>query len=109
LHFPVDFMCADKLAADATTKVRTEHDGIEKGWYGLDIGPQTMKNNSDVIARAKTIFWNGPQGLFEMDPFAKGSLTMLDDVIKATKGGATSVCGGGDTVSLLKKVKGAAN
>ena len=109
MHFPTDFMCADKVAADANTILRTEAQGIEKGWYGLDIGPETMKNNSAVIARAKTIFWNGPQGLFEMDPYAKGSLTMLDDIIKATKGGATSVCGGGDTVALLKKVKGAAN
>jgi phosphoglycerate kinase len=60
-----------------------------------------------VIQRAKTIFWNGPQGVFEMQPFSKGSLTMLDDIVKATARGATSVAGGGDTVSLLGKVKGA--
>jgi phosphoglycerate kinase len=64
--------------------------------------------NSEVIARSKTIFWNGPQGVFEMEPFAKGSLTMLDDIIKATQNGATSVAGGGDTVALLKKIKGSA-
>ena len=75
---------------------------------GLDIGPKTIKQNSDVIKRAKTIFWNGPQGVFEMSPFAKGSLSMLDDIIRATESGATSVAGGGDTVSLLGKVKGAA-
>ena len=62
-----------------------------------------------VINRAKTIFWNGPQGVFEMEPFAKGSLALLDDIIKVTSTGATSVAGGGDTVALLKKVKGAAN
>lgn len=109
LHFPIDFVCADKFAADAKTQIRTESQGIEKGWLGLDIGPATIKNNSEVIARAKTIFWNGPQGVFEMDPFAKGSLTMLEDIIKVTGTGATSVVGGGDTVNLLKKIKGAAN
>lgn len=75
---------------------------------GLDVGPKTIERNSQVISRAKTIFWNGPQGVFEMTPFAKGSLTMLDDIIKATQKGATSVAGGGDTVSLLGKVKGSA-
>ncbi len=74
---------------------------------GLDIGPKTIKANSDVLNRAKTVFWNGPQGVFEMAPFAKGSLSMLDDVIRATARGATTVAGGGDTVSLLGKVKGA--
>ena len=75
---------------------------------GLDIGPKTIEENSRVIQRAKTVFWNGPQGVFEMAPFAKGSLAMLDDIIKVTEKGATSVAGGGDTVSLLGKVKGAA-
>jgi phosphoglycerate kinase len=51
---------------------------------GLDVGPKTIERNSQVIQRAKTIFWNGPQGVFEMQPFAKGSLAMLDDIIKAT-------------------------
>jgi phosphoglycerate kinase len=67
-----------------------------------------MTANSEVIRRSKTVFWNGPQGAFEMKPFAQGSLSMLDDIIKATSLGATSVAGGGDTVALLKKVSGAA-
>jgi phosphoglycerate kinase len=75
---------------------------------GLDVGPKTIERNSQVIQRAKTIFWNGPQGVFEMQSFAKGSLAMLDDIIKATQKGATSVAGGGDTVSLLGKVNGSA-
>lgn len=108
IHLPTDFICADKFAADANITARNEKQGIEKGWLGLDIGPETIKNNSAVISRSKTIFWNGPQGVFEMDPFAKGSLTMLDDIIKVTATGSTSVAGGGDTVALLKKVKGAA-
>jgi len=74
---------------------------------GLDIGPESIKANTEVIKRSKTIFWNGPQGVFEMKPFAKGSLTMLDDIIDATANGATSVAGGGDTVALLNSIAGA--
>jgi phosphoglycerate kinase len=87
--------------------LRDEKQGIPEGWMGLDIGPKTVENNNAVIARANTIFWNGPQGVFEMKPFAKGSLAMLDAIVKATARGAISVAGGGDTVSLLQKVKGA--
>ena len=61
----------------------------------------TIASNSEVIKRSNTVFWNGPQGVFEMKPFAKGSLTMLDDIIEATGRGAISVAGGGDTVALL--------
>lgn len=75
---------------------------------GLDIGPKTINSNAEIIARSKTIFWNGPQGVFEMKPFATGSKAMLDAIIKATSKGSTSVAGGGDTVALLGKTKGAA-
>jgi phosphoglycerate kinase len=108
IHLPVDYIIADKFAEDATTKTIDLKDGVTDGWMGLDIGPKTIKENAAIISRAKTIFWNGPQGVFEMKPFANGSVTLVDDVIKATEKGATSVIGGGDTVSLLKKVKGAA-
>lgn len=107
IHLPTDFVCADKFSADAAIKLRDESSGIDAGWLGLDIGAQTIAANKDVIQRAKTVFWNGPQGVFEMEPFAKGSLSMLDDIINVTGAGATSVAGGGDTVALLKKVKGA--
>jgi phosphoglycerate kinase len=108
IHLPVDYVIADKFAEDATTKTIDLAAGVTDGWMGLDIGPKTIKQNAAIISRAKTIFWNGPQGVFEMKPFASGSVTLVDDVIKATEKGATSVIGGGDTVSLLKKVKGAA-
>ena len=107
IHLPTDFITADKFDESAQTKLRTEAEGIDDEWIGLDIGPQTIARNSEVIARSKTIFWNGPQGVFEMKPFSNGSLKMVDDVVNATKKGAISVAGGGDTVSLLKKVKGA--
>ena len=106
IHIPTDYMCADKFAADANTKVKTSKEGIEEGWLGLDIGPDTIKANSEVIKRSNTVFWNGPQGVFELEPFAKGSLAMLDDIIEATARGAVSVAGGGDTVALLKGVEG---
>lgn len=108
IHLPTDFVCADKFAEDATVMTRSELEGIEDGWLGLDIGPKTVEANKAVISRSKTVFWNGPQGVFEMAPFANGSLSMLDNIIKATASGATSVAGGGDTVALLKKVKGSA-
>ena len=66
MHLPHDFVCADKFAEDASVVVRTEKEGIDDGWLGLDIGPSTIKANSEVIARSKTVFWNGPQGVFEM-------------------------------------------
>ena len=108
IHLPTDFVCGDKFAEDAQVVTRTEEQGIDDGWLGLDIGPQTIAANAEVIARSKTVFWNGPQGVFEMQPFAGGSLAMLDNIIAATSAGATSVAGGGDTVALLKKVKGSA-
>ena len=108
IHLPTDFVCADKFAEDANVVTRTESQGIEDGWLGLDIGPNSIAANAEVIRRSKTVFWNGPQGVFEMPAFAQGSLSMLDEIISATEKGATSVAGGGDTVALLKKVKGSA-
>lgn len=108
IHLPSDYVCADKFAEDAKTCIRTQAEGIDDGWLGLDVGPATIKANADVIRRSKTIFWNGPQGVFEIPAFAAGSLSMLDEIIDATSKGATSVAGGGDTVALLKKVKGSA-
>ena len=108
IHLPTDYVCADKFAEDAKTVIRTNKEGIDEGWLGLDIGPNSIAANAEVIRRSKTIFWNGPQGVFEMPAFAQGSLSMLDEIIDATSKGATSVAGGGDTVALLKKNPGSA-
>ena len=108
IHLPTDYVCADKFAEDAKTCIRTNAEGIDDGWLGLDIGPNTIKSNADVIRRSKTVFWNGPQGVFEIPAFASGSLSMLDEIINCTANGGTSVAGGGDTVALLKKVPGSA-
>lgn len=106
IHLPKDFIIADKFAPDANSETRDLSTGIPAGWLGLDIGPQTSKQYCDVVAKSQTIFWNGPQGVFEMEKFAKGSLDILDAVVAATAKGSTSVCGGGDTVALIKSIPG---
>lgn len=82
IHLPQDYVIADKFEESANTQIRDILGaGIDDGWMGLDIGPKTIAANSQVIKRAKTIFWNGPQGVFEMAPFSKGSLSMLEDIV----------------------------
>ena len=108
IHLPTDYVCANEFSPNAKTCIRTNKEGIDAGWLGLDIGPNTIKSNAEVIRRSKTVFWNGPQGVFEIPAFAAGSLSMLDEIINCTAAGGTSVAGGGDTVALLKKVPGSA-
>ena len=74
IHLPIDHVCADRFAEDARVVTRTAAEGIDDGWLGLDIGPATIRRNSEVIQRSRTVFWNGPQGVFEMPAFAQGSL-----------------------------------
>jgi phosphoglycerate kinase len=74
IHLPIDHVCADRFAEDARVVTRTAAEGIDDGWLGLDIGPATVRRNSEVIQRSRTVFWNGPQGVFEMPAFAQGSL-----------------------------------
>ena len=91
IHLPSDYVCADKFAEDAKTMIRTNTEGIDDGWLGLDIGPKTIAANAEVIRRSKTIFWNGPQGVFEIPAFAQGSLSMLDEIIAATQKGFMTI------------------
>jgi phosphoglycerate kinase len=105
ITFPVDFVCADKFAADAKTQTVSDKQGIPAGWMGLDAGPKSRELYAQVIGRAKTIVWNGPPGVFEFDAFAGGSKAMADEIAKATKAGATTVVGGGDTATAAKKFK----
>ena len=74
---------------------------------GLDIGEETQKVNAEVIARAKTIIWNGPPGVFEVEEFKQGSLSIIESLIEATKKGAITIAGGGDTAALIQSVEGA--
>ena len=105
ITLPVDFVCADKFDAGANTQIRTDKEGIPKGWMGLDGGPTTIALYDAVIGRSKTIVWNGPPGVFEFDKFAGASKAMAAAVAKATEGGATTVVGGGDTATAAKKFK----
>jgi phosphoglycerate kinase len=98
-----DFVCADKFAPDAATQSATVESGIPAGWMGLDIGPNSVTKFATAINKAKTIVWNGPQGVFEFPAFAKGSLTVLDLVAAATEKGTVTIVGGGDTASLVEK------
>ncbi|XP_026191662.1 phosphoglycerate kinase [Cyclospora cayetanensis] len=100
---PVDFVCGDKFAADAKTQICDDKTGVPDGWMGLDVGPKTVQLAKEMIMRAKTIVWNGPPGVFEMQAFAKGSTAFADAVAQATAGGAISIVGGGDTASLVEK------
>ncbi|AQZ15421.1 PGK1 (YCR012W) [Zygosaccharomyces parabailii] len=100
---PVDWVAADKFAADANTKIVTEKEGIPAGWQGLDSGPESRKLFAAVVAKAKTIVWNGPPGVFEFEKFAGGTKALLDDVVKACANGSTVIIGGGDTATVAKK------
>jgi len=103
LHLPVDWVTADKFAPDAQTGAATQAGGIPAGWQGLDVGPETSKQFTEIIARSKTIIWNGPPGVFEFPAFEKATKAMADAIIAATAAGATTVVGGGDTATAAKK------
>jgi len=103
IHLPVDFVCAEKFDPNAESKIVDDQAGIPADWMGLDIGPKTRVLFAEVIARAKTIIWNGPAGVFEFDRFAEGTKSMAEAVAAATASGAISVVGGGDTATAAKK------
>lgn len=98
----VDAKIADSFSNDAHTKVVPVNE-IPDGWQGLDIGPETEKIFSDIIKLSKTILWNGPVGVFEFDNFAHGSLAVAQAIVEATKNGAFSLVGGGDSVACINK------
>ena len=100
---PVDFLIAEKVEAGAPTKVVTAEEGIPEGWLGLDIGPESIKLFTEELEGAKTIVWNGPMGVFEIDNFAKGTEEIAKAVAQFTKKGATTVIGGGDSAAAINK------
>ncbi|MCR5183425.1 MAG: phosphoglycerate kinase [Opitutales bacterium] len=103
ITLPVDYICGDKFAPDAAIKSATDESGIPEGWMGLDVGPETNKIFTASILASKTIVWNGPAGVFEFDAFSAGTKAMADAIITATRNGAISVVGGGDTATAAKK------
>ncbi len=102
LLLPIDSVIADKFAADANTNV-ANNTSIPDGWMGLDIGPQATAVFSKTVEASKTILWNGPMGVFEMEKFAAGTKGIADAVVKATKNGAFSLIGGGDSAAAVNQ------
>lgn len=103
IHLPVDFIAADAFSPTANTQTVNVASGIPAGWEGLDCGPETVKRNAEVFARAKTIIWNGPLGVFEFEKFVGGTKGAMDAMVKATAAGAITVIGGGDTATAAAK------
>jgi len=99
---PIDHVVADKFAEDANVQV-VPRTTIDAGWLGVDIGPDTVAKFKNAIMKAKTIIWNGPMGVFEMDKFAKGTIEIAKIVAAATEKGAISIIGGGDSAAAIKK------
>lgn len=104
LYIPVDTVIADAFSNDANKKI-CAIDNIPDGWLGLDIGPETEKLYAKVIESSATILWNGPMGVFEMESFEHGTVAIAHAVVNATKKGAYSLIGGGDSVAAINKYK----
>ncbi|MDO9510688.1 MAG: phosphoglycerate kinase [Bacteroidales bacterium] len=102
IHLPVDVIAADKFANDAQTQQCPSNE-IPDGWMGLDIGPETSKLFARVIASSKTILWNGPMGVFEMETFETGTKNLAFSIAEASSAGAYSLIGGGDSVAAINK------
>ncbi|SFU27234.1 phosphoglycerate kinase [Pustulibacterium marinum] len=102
VYIPVDVVAADDFSNTANTQV-SPVDAIPDGWEGLDAGPKTLEIFKDVILSSKTILWNGPVGVFEMESFSKGTISVGDYIAEATEKGAFSLVGGGDSVAAVKQ------
>jgi phosphoglycerate kinase len=102
LEIPTDTIIADKFD-NAANKAVAPADEIPDEWMGLDIGPETIKKFTAIIENSKTILWNGPMGVFEMDNFAEGTKAIAEAVARATEKGAYSLIGGGDSVAAINK------
>jgi phosphoglycerate kinase len=102
IHLPVDVIAADGFKNDANTQV-VDVNAIPDGWQGLDAGPKSLENFKKVILASKTILWNGPLGVFEMENFANGTIELGNFIAEATDNGAFSLVGGGDSVAAVKQ------
>jgi len=102
IHLPIDSTIADRFAADAATAVCSSNQ-IPDGWMGLDIGTEAVATFREVLLASKTILWNGPMGVFEMEAFEHGTKSVALAVAEATKNGAFSLIGGGDSAAAVQK------
>ncbi|MFE7742783.1 phosphoglycerate kinase [Nocardia sp. NPDC057455] len=101
IHLPRDIVVADKFAADAESKVVPAHE-IPDGWLGLDVGPESVHRFAVLLTEARTVFWNGPMGVFEFEKFAAGTRGVAEAIVTATGKGAFSVVGGGDSAAAVR-------
>ena len=104
VYIPTDAVNADAFDANANTQL-SKTDETPDGWMGLDIGEETIAVFSNVIENSRTILWNGPMGVFEMEKFASGTSAIAQAIAKATAKGAFSLIGGGDSVAAINKNK----
>ncbi|WP_299712742.1 phosphoglycerate kinase [uncultured Tenacibaculum sp.] len=102
VHIPVDVIAASAFDNNAETQVSDVNE-IPDNWQGLDAGPKSLENFEQVVNQCKTILWNGPLGVFEMESFAKGTIALGNFIDNATKNGAFSLVGGGDSVAAVKQ------
>lgn len=102
IHLPVDVVAADAFSNEANTQI-VDVNQIPDGWQGLDVGPKSLEALKEVIKNSKTILWNGPLGVFELEKFAEGTITLGNFITEATKNGAFSLVGGGDSVAAVKQ------
>ncbi|MDD2675561.1 MAG: phosphoglycerate kinase [Flavobacterium sp.] len=102
IHIPVDVVAANAFSNDAETKI-VDVKEIPDGWQGLDAGPKSLENFKKVIMESKTILWNGPLGVFEMENFANGTIALGNFIAESTANGAFSLVGGGDSVAAVKQ------
>ena len=102
IHLPSDVIAANSFSNDAETQIVDVY-RIPEGWMGLDAGPESIANFDTVVAQCKTILWNGPLGVFEMENFANGTIELGNSIAEATKKGAFSLVGGGDSVAAVKQ------
>ena len=102
IHIPVDVIAADDFSNDANTQI-CDIDKIPDGWEGVDAGPKSREIFDKIVNQSKTILWNGPLGVFEMENFAGGTIALGNSIAKATKNGTFSLVGGGDSVAAVKQ------
>ena len=102
LLLPVDHVLGRELRADTETRIAAVGEDPDS-WMGLDIGPATLEQFTAALRGARTIVWNGPMGVFELEPFARGTLALARAVAEATRAGATSIVGGGDSVAAVQQ------
>lgn len=102
VHLPIDVIAADAFSNDANTQI-VDIKSIPNAWQGLDAGPKSLENFHKVVMDSKTILWNGPLGVFEMETFSKGTIALGNSIAEATSNGAFSLVGGGDSVAAVKQ------